>query len=223
MRQGNVDIGISTEGSRLSAIADEFANEVADFGLQVAAEKREDYSTKASLDWVLPTAVAVWLTNKYVGTLLQEAAKDHYPKLRKAILRLARRTTGRDREVKLTVIASSPAKVTDPEPAVLSVWITLPDSRAVVFRFDHSLSPDELASAVGELFALVLAHSQSETTDSVLTRAPSALPGSRSVPVVMRFNPATGNWQSWVFDTEGRGKPSSNDAEAQADTGSRGQ
>jgi hypothetical protein len=162
-------------------------------------------SMMAGLEWLLPTAVVVWLTNKYVGTLLQEAAKDHYPKLQAAVLRLVRRTTGRDRQVKLTVIASSPEKITEPDPAALSVWIPRQGSPNVIFRFDQDLSVDVLGTAVEELFAVILAHAKS----GVLSREPSAVPGSRSTPTVMRFNTVRGQWESWVFDDEGHATPSS--------------
>lgn len=199
------DIGISTEGSELSALADDFEHEVSGIGLRVVAENREDMSIKAGIDWVLPTAAVVWLTNKYVGALLQEAAREHYPKVQAAILRLVLGTTGRDRRVKFTATASSPAKITEADPVVLSVWIPRQDSSNVIFRFDQDLSPDELNTAVAELFALILAHANS----SVLSREPSALPGSRSTPSVMRFSTTTGRWESWVVHHEGHATPSS--------------
>jgi hypothetical protein len=207
MPNENLDVGISTEGVKLAAIADDFGNEVSAFGLNVVAEKRETMSVKASIHWILPTAVVVWLTNKYVGTLVQEVAKEHYPKLKAAVLRLARRTTGPDREVKVSVVSSGPSKVEEQDPAVLSVWITLSDSRGVAFRFDQHLSTDELAAAVEALFALVFAHAQSENEESDLTKAPPAWPGSRSVPVVMRYDATTGCWQAWAFDRDGTAKP----------------
>jgi hypothetical protein len=205
MPTDDCDIGISSEGSALSALADDFENEVSGIGLRAVAEHREDMSMMAGLEWLLPTAVVVWLTNKYVGTLLQEAAKDHYPKLQAAILRLVRRTTGRDRQVKLTVIASTPEKITDSDPVALSVWIPRQGSPNVIFRFDQDLSDDELGTAVEELFAVILAHAKS----GVLSREPSAVPGSRSTPTVMRFNTVRGQWESWVFDDEGHATPSS--------------
>ncbi len=200
------DIGISAEGEHLAAIADDFCRDVRSLGINVAAEARPRGSIKASLDWVIPTAVALFIANKYLGTLVQEAAKDHYPKLKAAFLKLARRTTGTAREVRLTVVTSSSAKLSDVDPVVLSVWIQLHDSRRAVFRFDHTLSSAEVGSAVDALFELLRAHVRNDQQDDLLGRAPSAMPMSPSTPVVMRFDSEIGRWRCWVLDRHGRGR-----------------
>ncbi len=75
------DIYVSATGDGLADIATEFAAEARRSGARLHLEEWQQSGVYAGLEWVLPTAVAVFLANQYVGTLLQEAAKDHYPTL----------------------------------------------------------------------------------------------------------------------------------------------
>lgn len=104
------DIGVATEGDALGQIGADFDAEAKALGLVVATEHQAAPSIVAGIEWVMPTAIALFLGNKYLGTLLQEAAKDHYPLLKSAILKLVRRTTGKDREVTMRVVTTSAAK-----------------------------------------------------------------------------------------------------------------
>jgi hypothetical protein len=193
------DIAIVTEGEQLESIAADFSIEARRLGLIVTTETQPTGGIRAGLEWVMPTAVALFLANKYLGTLLQEAAKDHCPRLKAALLRLVRRTTGRTREVWVRVVTTSSAKVHDSEPATLSIWVGLRDARKAVFRFDHTLSPEALASAVQGLFDLLVAHERGDESRDFLSRASSFMPHSWA-PVVMRFDTDENRWRSWVIN-----------------------
>jgi hypothetical protein len=192
------DIGIATEGDALGGIGRDFCEDARQLDLAVASEHKPTFSVKAGLNWVIPTAVGLFLANEYLGTLLQEAAKDHYPKLKAAVLRLARRTTGTDRKIRLTVLSSSAAKVAERDPATLTVWIVLRDSRRAVFRFDHRLEPDALTLATESLFRLLEEHAAGDPTD-FLSQAPTFLAASWA-PVVLRFQPEKCRWEAWTID-----------------------
>lgn len=202
------DIGIGTEGEQLALIAEDFSNEVRNLGLNVRSETRPSGELRASLEWVMPTAVALFLVNRYLGTLLEEAAKDHYPLLKAAFRRLVRRTTGKEREVTIRVVTSSSAKVREADPATLSLWVPLRDSRKAVFRFDHSLPPEALESAVEELFDVILAYSRDAESVHLLARAPSLISGTDWAPVVMRFDVEQNRWRTWIVDRKGDAAPS---------------
>lgn len=58
---------------------------------------------QASLDWLVPTAVGIWFLDKYFGTMLSEAAKDHYKVLAPALRKLYDKTLGAQRSVTRTV------------------------------------------------------------------------------------------------------------------------
>jgi hypothetical protein len=134
------DIGIATEGEQLGLIAADFSAEASRLRPSVRSEARPSGGMYPSLEWVMPTALALFLANRYFGTLLEEAARSHYPLLKSAFRRLVKRTTGSNREVVVRVVTSSSAKVRGADPATLSIWVTLSDSRKAAFRFDRSFT-----------------------------------------------------------------------------------
>ena len=204
MPNESFDVGVLTEGRALAPLSADFSQALNRIGLDVVIDHRDEPSVNAGLEWLLPTAVVVWFTNKYLGTLLQEAAKDHYPKMRDALLRLVRRTTGAERELRLTVVSAGTHKTSDKDPVVLSIWLPRDGSGAVVFRFDHALRADEMLAAVDALLVLATAHADR----AILSTEPSLLPGSQWASTVMRFNVERGRWESWVLASDGRPVPS---------------
>lgn len=206
------DIGIGTEGEPLALIAADFAADARSLGLSVRSETRPSGGVYASLEWVMPTAVALFLANRYLGTLLEEAAKDHYPLLKAAFGKLVRRTTGKTREVSFVFVTTSSAKVREADPATLSIWVSLRDSRKAVFRFDHSLSPEAMESAVEQLFALLVAYGRDADGIHFLHHAPSLVSASTWAPVVLRFDAEHGQWRVWTLDRKGNAAPWEPDA-----------
>lgn len=206
------DIGFSAEGERLAEVGREFCQDLRALGVNLRTEARPAGMMKASLDWVIPTAIAIFIAQNYFGPMLQEAAKDHYPKIKKAFAKLARRTTGSDREVRMTVVTAGKDKAVDSDPAVLSVWAVLRGPRKIVFRFDHSIGSEDLDTAVEALFGLLAEHHRSGNNEDALSRAPVAVPSTRWAPVVMRFDPIERRWRPWVLDRNGHGTPHPDDA-----------
>mgnify|MGYP000667799363 CR=1 FL=1 len=168
------------------------------------------FAANAFHAWGYDSKGQVTSANKYLGTLLQEAAKDHYPHLKAAVLRLVRRTTGRDRELTLKVLSSSPAKVSGADPATFTVWVALNGSRRAVFRFDHQIQPEDLALATDSLFRLLEAHAGGGETD-FLSKAPTFSESSWA-PVICRFDAELGRWQAWTIDRQGNTTPVSDNA-----------
>ena len=199
-----LDVGISIDPAMDLELAEDFAGELWSAGLKAEAEVRES-SVYAAIEWLVPTAIVVFIAQKYIGTLLQEAAKDHYPKVKTALLRLVKRTTGPERKVRVRFVTSNPAKLRAADPVVFSICARLRTSGSVTFVFEHSITPSVAPTAVHELFEILIEHELKYPNDR-LTRSPAAVPGSRA-PVVMRFNSATARWECWIYN-EGRDETS---------------
>ena len=205
MPNESFDIGLITEGRALAPLSQQIREDFERLGLEVVTDHRDETSIRASIEWLMPTAVVLWFTNKYLGTLLQEAAKDHYPKVRDAVLRLVRRTTGPDKELTLTIIASGPNKVMDAEAVAFSIWLPRGSERgAVMFRFDQDLSREELSAAVEAFFVLARTHAER----GALAEEPSFLPVGRFPSTVMKFDVTRLQWRAWTLDTKtGKASP----------------
>ncbi|TAA11078.1 hypothetical protein EA658_15480 [Pseudoxanthomonas winnipegensis] len=69
----------------------EFARDLTAEGLDVRIESRPDPGAYAGVEWLLPTAVVVFLGRSYFDAFLKEAGKDHYQLVRKALMKVSRR------------------------------------------------------------------------------------------------------------------------------------
>jgi hypothetical protein len=209
MPNESCDVGLITEGRALAPLSQQVREDFERLGLEVVTDHRDETSIRASIEWLMPTAVVLWLTNKYLGTLLQEGPKDHYPKLRDALLRVVRRTTGPDKELKLTILTSGPSKVPDVDAVAFSIWLPRgPERGAVMFRFDQDLSRDDLSAAVDAFVTLALAHAEK----GILAEEPSFLPASRIPSTVMKFDAASARWRAWTLDPKtGQASPAKSD------------
>lgn len=58
---------------------------------------------QASLDWIVPTAIGIWFLDKYFGSMVSEAAKDHRKVLAPALQKLYEKTLGAKKTLTRTV------------------------------------------------------------------------------------------------------------------------
>lgn len=65
-------------------------------GLDLRIESRPDPGPYAGIEWLIPTAVVVFLGKSYFDSFLKEAGKDHYQILRSAISKLSIKFFGKD-------------------------------------------------------------------------------------------------------------------------------
>lgn len=139
----------------------EFANVIEDLrshGIDAEQESREE-SVYASLEWVLPTAIVLFVADKYFGTLLEELAKEHYPRIRIALVRVISRVFARNNGPYLTVFASPPGKVKNRHEHAVSIYSRNRDGLPIKFLVDDSIAVD---TAVDEIFEMMRQHFSQE-------------------------------------------------------------
>jgi hypothetical protein len=59
---------------------------------------------QAFLDWLIPTAAVIWFLDKYFGTMLGEAAKDHYKLFKAGLQKIYDKTLGPAKSVTRVVM-----------------------------------------------------------------------------------------------------------------------
>lgn len=74
----------------------DFGRDLAAEGLDVRVESRPDPGAYAGVEWLLPTAVVVFLGRSYFDSFLKEAGKDHYILLKKALQKVSAKFFGKD-------------------------------------------------------------------------------------------------------------------------------
>jgi len=152
----DIDLGVSyLEGwDDLSPIED-FASTVSEPRLRFHTEERER-TVYAGLEWLLPTAVFVFIARSYFDSFLKEMGKDHYQFLKRGIKALGSRLLGPSGP-KSSIVATQ-GKVSDggKYSIVYSVLAQTRDLRTVKLLLRNGAMAQELSEAVDAFLDLCL-------------------------------------------------------------------
>lgn len=193
----DIGVAISYAGVIPAALVREFATSLQEAGIEVEVEDRGD-EVFASMEWLVPTAIVVFISRKYFETLMQEAAKDHYPLIKASLSRLLQRTMGRDREIRIRYLASgnAPDKLSGSGPGAVSIYTKAKTGQLIKFVFDDTLAPEQRQQSLDAIFALLRDHTTSFPHDAFTRRVEAE--GFRSTrALLMRFDPTAGQWFLW--------------------------
>lgn len=166
-------------------------------GVDVEVEDR-GVSIYAAVEWLIPTAVVVILSSKYVETILQEAAKDHYALVKAGLARLLQRLVGKDRDIKVQVVTSSSTveKLSSEGPSAMSVYVSTRGGKLVKFIFEDTLTASHREYCLDALFTLLQQHNASFPEDPLSTSIEAAgLEEARAI--LMRYDPLAVHWYVW--------------------------
>lgn len=186
------DVLVSIEEPLPPVWATEFADSVARPGLRVAIDRPEPRGRQAGPEWLLPTAVSVFLFKSYFDGVFKEAGKDHYQALKPAISRFWSRLFGKDRVVKATVLASAPGKLTAGPRYSLTFSLMAEGTSRRRFKLllPENVSAEEFEASM-EVFLELMQAQHSPDEPDLDTRA---LIASRDIYgiVLVDYDPSTG-------------------------------
>ena len=97
---------------------EEFETEVRFDGLDLRVESRPVPGPYAGIEWLIPTAVVVFITRSYFDSFLKEAGKDHYAILKAAILKVSSKYFGKDAPKGRLVFTKGKAESEDPRYSI---------------------------------------------------------------------------------------------------------
>ena len=180
--------------SKVSTIPDDcvapFVNAISGGGLTCKIETREEKSY-ASLEWFIPTAVVIYLVKPYFDKLLNEAAKDHYPVLKRALSALWEHFFGNSRVVRSTVIAFPHGKAAWKPTYSRSLSLVAPlEGIAVKLLLPDDAPTEELDAATEEFLALAGRFYRGERDRWIESQL--AVEGPRWGWVMVAFDPEVG-------------------------------
>jgi hypothetical protein len=193
------DVVVSYSEECPSGLVDPFILDLQDGGL-VVTEHRREATLFGAIHWLIPTAIVVFLTERYFGTLIQEAAKEHYPVLKAALKRLVARVTGPDREIRVRAIKSSPGKAPD-ELEAISVCTILRSGRRLICVFEHATNASQQGVSIEALLVQLQAHFADYPADA-LTEAVRETETRPHRPVILRFDATSRTWRPFSPDHE---------------------
>ena len=150
----------------------DFVRDVAAEGLDLRVESREISGPYAALEWLIPTAVFVYVGKSYFDGFLKEMGKDHYALFKRGLNGLHKKVLGADAP-EITLVSSA-GKVKSDQPYSLYYSIIAEASEGLKFKLllARSASAEEYQASVAAFLALVesyhantLEHSNRELLD----------------------------------------------------------
>jgi hypothetical protein len=114
-------LAVSYDENIPEEILAKFRSSVADHRLDFRVESHPAPGPQAGLEWLLPTAVVVFLGKAYFDAFLKEAGKDHYHLLKSGISWLWRSLANRDRKTNFQRVTAGGKVIDDKYSLALSV------------------------------------------------------------------------------------------------------
>lgn len=178
--QEEFDIGISCSSTVDADVIPEFRNGFRESRLRIRAQAKDTPRFLVSMEWVVPTAVVVYLAKPYFHTILQEAAKDHYELLKRACKRLVVRLFGdrpQERERKMSKL--------------LSVYAETKERSAVKFLIEEGHPLTYYAESLDRAHEMLVEHYQVHPNDRLTIEM--SLTRSRT-PKLMAYDEISRRW-----------------------------
>lgn len=169
---------LSYEESVPEDVLRSFIDEASDDRLDLQVERREAAGPQAGIEWLLPTAVVLYVTKPYFDGFLQEAGKEHYHALKRGVASLWATFFGKDRKVRAVVLASSPAKVSQ-EPRyswTLSLMAEVGERRAFKLLLSDAATREELELSVGKFLEFLIAYHHESVAEEIASQIREARP-----------------------------------------------
>jgi hypothetical protein len=144
---------------------DDFANVVAAPNLSLRIDSRDHDGPYAGLEWLVPTAVAVYLGKSYFDAFLKEMGKDHYQLLKKGLKTFRTKFVGPNAP-QVTIISSSGKVNTSQQYSlVFSVLAEAESGRRFKLLVERDISENEFDEVV-DAFLSFLESYHSGTLDT---------------------------------------------------------
>lgn len=177
------DICLSINSEHLAPFADEFLDGLKPDGYAVA--RTTHGSMFAGVEWLMPTAVVVYLLHTFFGAMISEAGKDTYKRLKSSAVTLYERTS----QLKVTLVATA-GKVSEVPKYSLGYSIVVPTNDGLIFKFliQSDLTRDQASEAIWAFFDLMLAFAEGTVSPAVLKRLEQGRAVSRTLLIAYDFD-----------------------------------
>jgi hypothetical protein len=168
-------------------IFDDFRAAVEVDGFQLQIDRRPKDGPFASLVWLMPTAIMLYITKSYFDGFLGEMGKDHYTCLKGGLKTLRDRLS----LVKVTLFTSGANKAPTAQPYSLafSIWIE-GDQGKVKFLIPQECEQSEADAAMDAFLDFLEAYYAGALQPAQLTKLANAPVLGRTL--LLAFNPETG-------------------------------
>lgn len=127
----------------------EFCGQIEQKGLNLQCESTPDHGPFACIEWLMPSAIIVFLTKPYFESFLQEAGKDHYNILKKSISNLFSKPPVSNTSISL--VSNPPGKIESKKPKysmVYSIMSEVSEELTVKLLLQNEFTAEQNSTAI---------------------------------------------------------------------------
>ena len=190
--QQSTHLGISFTERFDTDITRAFVDSLKFQDLVVELDIRSEEGPYASLDWLIPTAIVLFITQSYFAGFLGEAGKDHYVLFKEKTKKFAQKMAEKDKEYSILYASAPPRKLSDDDAAKsFSICAELPSGITAKLIIKHGRGALEREREVDAFINLV---HMLNTGDLLLDDIPGSKPVSEMRKIAyMIFDPEVGD------------------------------
>jgi hypothetical protein len=176
-------LGVSRLPEIPQSIVDEFLAEVQRDDLEI--ETHTHSGVFAGVEWLMPTAIVVYIVRPYFQAMLSELGKDHYKILKRASIGLYSRLM----PLKISRIATAGKVVKDPRYSLIFSIVAAPvEDMAIKFLIQANLNEEDAAIAFDAYFGLIASSKDGTITPETLDRLEQGLAVGHTLLVAYDFS-----------------------------------
>ena len=128
-------------------------------GVSYVFEQRQP-TAYASLDWLIPTGIVLFITHSYFDGIFKEIGKDHYQWFKTALSSLYKKAFGNNPEVDFTVVSAGKPKAPLHFSGTLSFLYANDCGYRVKLLFPLDVTADDYAQSCEEFMKLITTHEE---------------------------------------------------------------
>lgn len=174
---------------------DEFRESFFDEDVYLSEQEVEPRPLDA-LEWIVPTAIAIYIGKPFVDAIIKRAADDFgdsvYPRIKNAIATLAKKMYVRDRLPLKKVTSKGVKDLLD--ASMFSIYSETTMNQRVKFVFNITYAEDEYDVCIDQLFDLLKAHHTSPNGSDNLSQQIAQLPKDRRDRIFLVYDPTVTTW-----------------------------
>src|SRR5665213_2725750 len=159
------DIELSYANGLNEGIFEDVVEDLKAGEVRVDLRGRASVGPYASLVWLIPTAVMLWMVKPYLQEFSRETGKVHAKGLHEGLSKLWRKVFGPKPEISYTLVGSSGKVKSEIFSAAVSLRASRNDGGTVILLFPSTASPEDFSAAVDRWIHLMQMHYGLEGND----------------------------------------------------------
>ncbi|MCL9847602.1 hypothetical protein RSP673_001750 [Ralstonia solanacearum P673] len=131
----------------------------------VCTFKQRQPAAYASLDWVIPTGIVVFITHSYFDGIFKEIGKEHYQRFKEAVSSLYKKALGDHPEIEFSIASAGKMKAPSHFRGSLSFVYSSRRGYTVKLLFPLDITTTDYAVSCEEFLKLITAHEAKHADD----------------------------------------------------------